>query len=401
MPATAPAGAPGPVDVGVVGGGLAGSIVTALLALRGRRVLLLERERELPSTGAEALAPGAHRVLAELGLRERLGGIGAVRSEVSVFDWGRGREPWRGAFADGGPYDHGFHLDYRDLVTLVQDRAIELGARVLRGTTVLGPAPDGAGKVLRYRDSDGRTTSVEVEFAVDASGIARVLGGRTGGVTMDPHARHSMVRERRRRADLPEPVEPHTFVTTGVSAREWSWTTPLDGDTVEIGTLIRDGAPADARRQWLGYRSDELAGPGWLSVGDAAGLADPLFLSPSTVALVAAQSAAEAVEALLAEPGMGPRLLSNYADCYSGVLDCVGEFAAFCLDPARYEDGDEELVRGLTGLLNARGSGSTFARVRAALSGTAPLFDAACPDGPLMASLAMPGGVDQTAEERR
>jgi len=394
---TRPTTSPATTDVVVAGGGAAGSAVAALLALRGHRVNLLERERATPQAGAEALSPGIHPVLAELGLRHRISAVGAHRSTHSVLDWGNGSEPWRSDLADSGPFGFGYHIRYHVLADLLLDRAKELGATVQRGARVLGPVlSDGVVAGVRFRGPDGSITEWAAEIVVDATGAERAVAGHLGPAVPDPSGRHLLLGDEVTLTDTAEPPEPNSFVTAKPHGEAgWTWSIPLDQDSAEVGRLLPvppEGEPDDAgngvTRRWHGYRAPELAGTGWLCVGDAAGMADPLFLSPSTVALLAAQAAAGAIDTALAS---GARQVpAGYAESYGAVLGSAREFAAFCLSPRRQEEDEGALVRSLTALLNAPGGGATLARIRGALDGTHPLFDALCPHGPLVASLAMP-----------
>ncbi|SFB47967.1 Dehydrogenase (flavoprotein) [Amycolatopsis marina] len=380
-------------EVVVVGGGVAGATVAALLALRGRQVTVFERRQQSRPTGAAALPAGVHPVLTELGLRARLLACGAVRSKFAELDWGNGTGPWRSALADSGPFGYGFHIGCRELTDLLLVRATELGASVRKGQAVLGPVMEGDVVVgVRHRDHDGREAVRAAGMVVDASGSGRVVAGVFAGPTSETGQLYSIEREHVVVDVLREPVDPHTFVTARAPDGDaWTWVIPLGEGIVERGRL-RPAAerPASADRElWSGYRSSALAGQGWLSVGDAAGAADPLFLSPAALTMLSAHAAAGAVESEL--DSAGPTgTLRNYSEACDDVLGRVREFAEFCLDSQRQSENEDTLVRNLTGLLSSRESGGTLARVRGALDGSNPLLDADCPEGPLVASLAMP-----------
>lgn len=379
-------------DVAVVGCGIAGAATAALIALRGRAVTLFDRAAEPGPDSAEALPPGVHPVLAELGLRERLlAAPRSTRSHMSELDWGNGAAPWRSSLADAGAYGYGFHVSYQELTELLIRRASELGATVRRGCVVLGPVlVDDTVVGVRIRAADGVDRVHEAAVVVDASGPSRVVAGAVSPSPGHNGPRYTIERDLRVTSMLPRRPEPHTFVTgRAAGTTGWTWLIPLGDGTTERATLrlARTGADTRGRQVWSGYRSSVLAGHGWLSVGDAAGVVDPLFLAPAALALLAAQPAAGAIESLLDGSTRVPR---HYSDVYGDVLDRVGEFADFCLDPRRQYENEDTLTRNLTGLLGSRESGATLARVRGALDGSHPLFDVDCPEGPLVASLAMP-----------
>ena len=60
----------GEYDAIVIGGGPAGSTAAGLLAKRGRRVLVLERERFPREHVGESLLPASLPILEELGVRQ-------------------------------------------------------------------------------------------------------------------------------------------------------------------------------------------------------------------------------------------------------------------------------------------------------------------------------------------
>ena len=63
-------------DVLVIGGGPAGSTAAALLAERGRRVVLLEKDRHPRFHIGESLLPQNLRVFDRLGVKDRVAAIG-------------------------------------------------------------------------------------------------------------------------------------------------------------------------------------------------------------------------------------------------------------------------------------------------------------------------------------
>jgi 2-polyprenyl-6-methoxyphenol hydroxylase-like FAD-dependent oxidoreductase len=63
----------------VVGGGPAGSVVAGLLALRGHRVLVIEKEKFPRYHIGESLVTGTLPALDELGMRDRFDELGFVK----------------------------------------------------------------------------------------------------------------------------------------------------------------------------------------------------------------------------------------------------------------------------------------------------------------------------------
>lgn len=362
----------------VVGAGLAGAAVAAGLASRGIAVTVLERLDCTPDTGAETFAPGVHPVLAELGIVKRAAEF--ARAEVSVLDWGNGQPPWRSRFSEDGAYDFGYQVGYSAFVELLLAKAAAYGALLRRGAEVLGPMVEN-GRVTGVRLREGTTSTLGATLVVDASGPDRAVSRELSPAEpVGPLYRVS-------RSPAAVPAPPGEFVLAKLSGeRGWRWSIPLVHGT-DGGTLTIGDADTSREERWYGYRCAEQAGAGWLGVGDAAGRMDPLFMDPATVTLLAARSAVHAADAL--EGPHTATVRAAYTACYTEILDCVGKVATFFLDPAREQENLETLVHGFNGLLGGA-IGDTLARVRGALAGDHPLFDAQCPEGPLVASLAMP-----------
>src|SRR3990170_189696 len=90
-------------DVVVIGGGPGGSATAGLLAARGHRVLLLEREKFPRYHIGESLITGVLPVLEDLGLRERLDGAGFTKKYGGTLVWGKeDTRPAQGWRALGG-----------------------------------------------------------------------------------------------------------------------------------------------------------------------------------------------------------------------------------------------------------------------------------------------------------
>src|SRR5258708_36468798 len=76
---TAAAAAPAVCDVLVVGGGPAGATIAALLAERGRHVVLVEKERHSRFHIGESLLPMNLMLLDQMGLRGEVERIGMIK----------------------------------------------------------------------------------------------------------------------------------------------------------------------------------------------------------------------------------------------------------------------------------------------------------------------------------
>ncbi|MEV1021847.1 FAD-dependent monooxygenase [Streptomyces sp. NPDC050264] len=186
---TRPAHAPGPAPVSarrtpqtapravVVGGGIGGLTAALALHLRGWRVTVLERARELKPVGAGiSLAPNAQRALDVVGLGDEIRSLAAWEGDGGLLTpkgrWLSRADPARAAERFGGS------LVLLHRATLVDKLAGRLPAGVVRTASEarLADAGDPAepSRPARVATPDG---DLEAELVVGADGIRSAVRG--------------------------------------------------------------------------------------------------------------------------------------------------------------------------------------------------------------------------------
>ncbi len=170
--------APRTADVVIVGGGPAGSATAWMLARAGLAVVLLDRARfprEKPC--AEYVSPQASRILAEMGVLERVEAAGAAQLAGMVV-----RAPSGAWFRGDFAADHGFR-GFRDrglalprptFDTVLLRAAEAAGARVVEGLQVTHLPRDGAGRVIGV---NARTVAEEGVDGAEGAPAGRAVGG--------------------------------------------------------------------------------------------------------------------------------------------------------------------------------------------------------------------------------
>ena len=81
-------------DVIVIGGGPAGSTCASYMAMKGHKVLLIEKELFPRHRVGESLLPSTNPILEELGVLEKMEEVGFPHKTGGSFTWGKDEEPW-------------------------------------------------------------------------------------------------------------------------------------------------------------------------------------------------------------------------------------------------------------------------------------------------------------------
>ncbi|PSL57171.1 flavin-dependent dehydrogenase [Saccharothrix carnea] len=301
------------VDVGVIGGGPAGSVCALRLARLGHRVVLVERRPFPRPHVGEALSPGVRPLLDVLDLGHALDG--ALPSQGSLVRWEDTTthlvppDP-RAVTVDRGRFDHA-------LLAAARAAGVEVRQPVRAGRP--RRVPSGWEIPLRH-------DTLHARFLVDASGRRRVTGGTTTAAGPRTLALHA--------------VWPGTGPTRiGTGPRTWCWGASLPGGTframafldpellhradphrllhhlLDSTGLFTDRPPTldvtvcDA----TSYRADSPVTDDCVKVGEAAFTLDPLTSSGVDSALHSAMAAAVTVHTVLSE-GDREAALAFYRD---------------------------------------------------------------------------------------
>jgi flavin-dependent dehydrogenase len=316
------------VEVVIVGGGPAGSVLAARLAAAGREVVVLERARRWQwRAGGVFASPAAVAALRRFGvdddtLRAVARPIPAMRVETPA---GTSFRLTYGA-DQGGPPAVGFDRSGLDPVLL--DLGRSNGADVRVGMSVVDV--DILTGTLTVRPHDGVTATLRASVVVGADGlrstVARAagvarpvrLGPRIGltyhlGYPCDGRLRDARLRLFHDGYVGIAPV-PGDRVNVGIVLGA-SWRAALSRNGVDATTRSvveaipptgddpgawRFGSRCDSiEGAWpLGHRVAQrtgFAGVGWILVGDAAGFLDPFTGEGLHRALVSAELAAQAI----------------------------------------------------------------------------------------------------------
>lgn len=343
---TSPA-APRECDVLVIGGGPAGSTVGALLAQRGHKVVVLEKEHHPRFHIGESLLP------ANLPLLEKLGVAEAVKA-IGMEKWGAEFvSPWHDSktqtFKFGDAWDKSMPFSYQvrrsEFDEILIRNAARLGAEVIEGCRVRDVAfePDQSGATVHAVHDDGRSERWRARFVVDASGRDTVLGKQFDTKRRNPRHNSSALYAHFTGATR-HPGQDEGNITIFWFEHGWFWLIPLADGTTSIGAVVwphylhsrskpvRDFfldtiamCPALAERLVHATLSSEVAatgnfayaceqthGPNYLLIGDAFSFIDPVFSSGVMLAMQGGFVGAETVDACLREPAKAVSALAHF-----------------------------------------------------------------------------------------
>ena len=323
-------------DVLVIGGGPGGSTVAALLAERGYRVVLTEKNRHPRFHIGESLLP------ANLPLFEKLG-VGEAIKSIGMEKWGAEFvSPWHQdscqtfQFADAWnktmPYT--YQVRRSEFDEILFRNAAAKGAVTLEGCRVrdvnFGPNEEGA--LVQAEQACGQR-EFRARFVVDASGRDTFLGNRMRSKRRDKRHNTAALYAHFRGA-LRNEGQAEGNISIYWFDHGWFWVIPLTGGITSVGAVVwpyymktrtksvevffQDTiaqCPALASRLAHAERVSDVeatgnfsyscrrsSGPGYLLLGDAFSFVDPVFSSGVMLAMHGGFLAADTIATCLSAP---------------------------------------------------------------------------------------------------
>lgn len=330
-------------EVMVIGGGPGGSTIAALLASRGRDVVLLEKEQHPRFHIGESLLPLNMPLFDKLGVSEQVRAIGMPKYGVEfVSPWHE--KPMLLEFSEA--WDKSLPSAYQvrrsEFDEVLFRNAQAKGARAYEQSRATKVEFNDAGARVQVKGADGEKTW-QAKFVVDASGRDTLLAGQLGSKRKNPrHNSLALFAHYEGAKRLEGRAEGN--ITVFWFDHGWFWMIPLADGATSIGAVCwpyymktRQGSLEDFFRDTVAlcpalherlkdakmiggvtatgnysYEGTRAVGKNYLMVGDAFAFIDPVFSTGVYLAMNSGFKGAETIETCLDHPERAAQALAAY-----------------------------------------------------------------------------------------
>jgi flavin-dependent dehydrogenase len=343
-------------DVAIIGGGPAGSSAGSLLAKKGRRVIILERDKFPRFKIGESMLPSSADILDRMGVKEKIDQAGFTVKYGGEIVAACGAKRVRFYFKNGwkSKRESSYQILRSKFDKILLDHARELGCDVREETAVGGVNFDEDGASLQLENGE----KIRARYVIDCSGRNCLVGNQFQ--LRQPYPELKKFSVYAYYEDVKRPGGKEGSLTRMIRATDsWFWMIPLADNTTSIGVVMDASlfkslklSPEAALNQciseqpmvneWMtnarrvtpvfatsdfSYRNSRLAGDRWLLAGDAAGFVDPIFSSGVYLALLSGDLAARALNQTFDESSVRERAFATYEKRVGRVLDLYLKWA--------------------------------------------------------------------------
>lgn len=416
-------------DTIIIGAGPAGSAAAALLAEKGLRVAVLEREKFPRYHIGESLLPFTCYPLQRLGLLDRMRQSEFVKkySVQFVSPSGKASQP----FYFSTRYEPGVAQTWQVLRSefdlMLMENARAKGAHVLEETSVQELLQEEGRTVgVRIQPRSGTSQELRAPMTLDCSGRDAFVPTRLNWRVREPKLNKVAVWTYYRGAHRDPGLDAGATTVAYVPEKGWFWYIPQHRDLISVGVvaegkyLTRDGVrePKDIflreieQNAWIkqhlaggvqtgpyrltsefSWRSRYCAADGLLVAGDAFGFLDPVFSSGVMLALKSGVMAADAIHAAFEARDFSAERFTEYGRVLREGLENMRKLVYAFYDRGfsfrtltnKYPDLAGDITDCLSGDVN-----KDFSRLYAAVAETAEVPEPLPYGMPLLKTAAVP-----------
>jgi flavin-dependent dehydrogenase len=346
-------------EVVVIGGGPAGATAATIAAQQGRCVMLFERERFPRFHVGESLIPETFWTLKRLGMVDRLRGSRFVEKHSVQFVNEKGVLSAPFYFIDHKQDESSQTWQVRraEFDQMMLRNAESYGVKVHEGMRIVEVLFEGNRAVgVRVADEAGNISTIAATVVIDGSGQGAMIASRLGLRDWDPQLKKAAVWSYWRGAERGTGRDEGATIVMQLDEKQgWVWYIPLQDDMVSVGVVAdyeylfknrtakipeavyeteisrcpgltarlagaKQCEPVRVAKEYS-YRSQAVAGDGWVLVGDAFGFLDPLYSSGILLALKSGELAGDAVVAALQAGDPSAARLGAWRDEYVRGMD--------------------------------------------------------------------------------
>ena len=332
-------------DVLIIGGGPAGSTAAALLAQRGKQVVLLEKAHHPRFHIGESLLPLNMPLFDKLGITQQISAIGMPKYGAQFVSPDHNKEvsvEFADAMDKSFPYSYQVRRSVFDHV-LIKNAAAK-GAHVFEGHRVTHVELNGAdGARVTAQDEQGQTQQWHARYLVDASGRDTFLANKFDLKKKNSkHNSAALFGHFEGATRLPGKAEGN--ITIFWFDHGWFWFIPLQDGTTSVGAVCwpyylksRKTSPTQFLLDTIAlcpgvaerlehatlvgeatatgnysYQSKRMVGEGYLLLGDAYAFIDPVFSTGVFLAMNSAFLGAETIATCLDQPQRSAQAMRQF-----------------------------------------------------------------------------------------
>ncbi len=356
-------------DVVVIGGGPAGSTAATFLARQGHRCLILENTVFPRYHIGESLIPHTYGTLDRLGLLPKMkaSAFPVKRSVRFVSPSGRHADPFYFSETIPGEEATTWQVERATFDQICLDHAQDNGVEVRMQTQVQSVLFDDSGQAIgvEAKSRGGQPKIISARVVIDASGRSTIIGSQLGLKTdvngLDKAAVWTYFKGAKRWPGI-DAGETTVFM---IPERGWFWYIPLPDDKTSVGVVAspeylfandsdfenaynrevkhceplqemlvgatREGRIHGLRR--MAYRNRQVAGNGWVMVGDAAAFLDPIYSSGLFLALASGELAAGCIHTGLTTNDLSAKVLGSFSGSLWNGIEVIRRLIHAFYDP--------------------------------------------------------------------